>query len=333
MAAQRVIFARVGWMKRYEGPSPNDPGPVRGGAYNEARVGSEAVNFKPLAGKFYGFFQSPAKGNAVDLSRVDPAASGDSLSDVRIVWVATRDDVGQVVVGWYDNATLLAKAHDYPEESGREEYIYKCIADPANAVLLPVSERAWVVPKGRNGMGEANILYPIGDDGRSRLQTPGFEWMTDILAKIDLYESSTDEEPVADAVAAAATGQGFLGDPAWRRALEEHAMNAAIRYLHKEGYDPKDEHKTHPYDLRCTKGPEILFVEVKGTTTAGESVFVTSGEVGFARKNAPNTALFILHSGQRDGSGKPVGGNAVMLRPWKPSDDSLSPIAYTYTRT
>ena len=231
-----------------------------------------------------------------------------------------------------DNATLLPGTREYPAGAGRDGFWYKCVAEPADVHLLPVSERVWEVPVGRDGMGQANVLYPIGGDGRSRIQSAGYEWMRRVLAQIDAYTGAADEETIAESLGAAARGQGFDSDPAWRGAIEQHAMDAAIRHLQDEGYDPMDEHKGHPYDLRCTKGQDVLFVEVKGTTTAGESVLVTSGEVRFARRNVPNTVLFILHSVERGKSGEPVGGKAVVLRPWNPSDDSLSPIAYTYNR-
>ena len=87
-------------MKLYEGPSQSEPRPKRGGSYNKANVGYEVFNFQPLDGKFYGYFQSPGEEGRVSFSRIDPAASGESLSGVKIVWVATKDDGGQVVVGW-----------------------------------------------------------------------------------------------------------------------------------------------------------------------------------------------------------------------------------------
>lgn len=46
----RVLFARVGWMKRYLGPTPDDPKPIGGGKYNEDHVGGEAWNFLPIEG-------------------------------------------------------------------------------------------------------------------------------------------------------------------------------------------------------------------------------------------------------------------------------------------
>jgi hypothetical protein len=54
----RVLFARVGWMKRYLGPTPDDPRPIGGGNYSEDHVGGEAWNFLPVEGRVFGYFET-----------------------------------------------------------------------------------------------------------------------------------------------------------------------------------------------------------------------------------------------------------------------------------
>jgi hypothetical protein len=39
---QRVLFARVGWMRFYNGPMPGDERPGGGGSYNKEHIGAEA---------------------------------------------------------------------------------------------------------------------------------------------------------------------------------------------------------------------------------------------------------------------------------------------------
>lgn len=55
-AKGRVLFGRVGWMKRYEGPQPGDEKPTGGGAYNEEHFGTEGFNFRRIDGKVWGVF-------------------------------------------------------------------------------------------------------------------------------------------------------------------------------------------------------------------------------------------------------------------------------------
>jgi hypothetical protein len=55
--ARRVLFARVGWMKWYKGPKPDDEKPIGGGSFTKEHLGYEAFNFLPLGGKYFGYFQ------------------------------------------------------------------------------------------------------------------------------------------------------------------------------------------------------------------------------------------------------------------------------------
>ena len=51
---------------------------------------------------------------------------------------------------------------------------------------------------------------------------------------------------------------------------------------------------------------EVLHVEVKGTQTTGEDIFLTAGEVNFARRHPGMMALFVLHSVEACGHGHPA---------------------------
>jgi len=72
------------------------------------------------------------------------------------------------------------------------------------------------------------------------------------------------------------------------RQAEQHFVNL--------GYDIQDVSCSKPFDLLCTKGDAELHVEVKGTTGAGEAIFLTFNEVEHACANSDRMALFILHS-------------------------------------
>jgi hypothetical protein len=69
-----------------------------------------------------------------------------------------------------------------------------------------------------------------------------------------------------------------------------------------------------------------------GTTTSGENVQVTRGEVESARRH--ETALFILCEidlQQADGGEwEASGGEIYELDPWEPTDEALTPISYSY---
>ena len=51
-----IVFARIGWMKYYNGPQADDERPKGGGKYTETGVGHEVFNFKTIDGQLFGYF-------------------------------------------------------------------------------------------------------------------------------------------------------------------------------------------------------------------------------------------------------------------------------------
>lgn len=125
-------------------------------------------------------------------------------------------------------------------------------------------------------------------------------------------------------------GQGFQLDSKLRRTIEDHAMKQATNYFESLDYDVDNVSARGSYDLECVKGKSKLFVEVKGTQSTGESVFLTAGEVIFAGKNAANMALFILHSIVVDSSGNTSGGVQDIHMPWVVNQEDLAALSYKY---
>ncbi len=127
-----------------------------------------------------------------------------------------------------------------------------------------------------------------------------------------------------------AKSQGFLLDSKLRNALEDYAMEAAKKYFRSKGYEVEDHHKDHPYDLRCTKKKDVLYVEVKGTQTSGEGIILTSGEVEFAHRHKEQMALFVLHSIKVSPGGVLSSGDRTVIWPWDVDQGCLKPISYWY---
>jgi hypothetical protein len=156
-----------------------------------------------------------------------------------------------------------------------------------------------------------------------------------------LFDQITDRlvaETVDDSVIEAhehqqAKGQGFQLDSKLRIAIENYAMNAAQEYFKSRGYEWEDVSKTSPYDLRCTRRREVLYVEVKGTQEDGSEVFLTKNEVHFARHHEAQMVLFVLHSidASKFVSGRILaGGTQILIRPWIVDDGILTPMSFKY---
>lgn len=121
-----VVFARIGWMKRYHGPQPDDKKPVGGGSYNRGSLGQEAFNFLPLDGHRLGYFQprlQPPKlrrnhPSSIALERIQLGFRDEALEGVLAVFVATDPQRGgQRIVGWFPDATVYR--HEQPTNDKR----------------------------------------------------------------------------------------------------------------------------------------------------------------------------------------------------------------------
>lgn len=140
-------------------------------------------------------------------------------------------------------------------------------------------------------------------------------------------------QELEDTARSRSRGQGFSLTPEARRAVELHAQSMAEEHFLKLGYFVKDVSKRCSYDLHCEKDSEELRVEVKGTTGAGESVFLTRNEVQHAREYSDRIALVIVRDIQLDAtSGTPVAldGKMHVYLPWNIDHGTLSPMQYEY---
>lgn len=119
-----------------------------------------------------------------------------------------------------------------------------------------------------------------------------------------------------------------------RSAIELYAMSVAKRYLKSEGFKVKDVSTKESYDFRATRGGEVVFVEVKGTTSLGEKVVLTANEVALHTREHPDNALVLVHSidlERHRKKPKASGGFLVVIRPWGIDQGALRPISYTYS--
>lgn len=155
-----------------------------------------------------------------------------------------------------------------------------------------------------------------------------------VLKKINsgakTVEADLDEAVVEALEKSQARSQGFQLDSKTRRAIEGHAMEAATGHFTSLGYTVEDHHKNHPYDLLCLKKKERLYVEVKGTVTAGDDIILTRGEVTFARSHKGEMGLFILHSIQVSAEGNLSNGQKKVILSWHVDKGRLKPVSFMY---
>jgi hypothetical protein len=180
----RVLFTRIGWMKRYRGPAVDDARPIEGGAYTESELGYEAFNFLPIRGRLYGFFEPPSPLRSLNLERIEPGFPGDTLTGVHVVFTATHPTLGgQRIVGWYRNATVYRNEQPSSDDE-RQRFEYLASASSDDGVLVEETQRTFPVPAGKGGFGQANVCYALEDDGTKK---PGASCIDDALQYIAKY--------------------------------------------------------------------------------------------------------------------------------------------------
>jgi len=338
-----LLFARVGWMRLYSGPQPDDERPIGGGKYNEDSLGHEAYNFLPLEGKMLGYFQPQlqppdrriSKPSSIALERIKTGFDGDSLCNVLTVFFATDPKEGrQRIVGWFRSSTVHRHAQESSDKR-RECFSYYIEASEGNQTLVPESRREFILPGGKGGAGTANVCYTLESDGQPKQHSP---WMSDALDYIHSYEledaakepSSETDAAIAGSIASTLeSSAGFQSNPRIRRAIEKYAMDCAEKHMKKLGYVPRDTHSNKPYDFICTiKGAEF-FVEVKGMQDDGKEISLTPREVEHAKKHR-NFILIIVHSVKVKGKRKPVasGGDLRFIHPWEIHQCVLKPRSF-----
>jgi hypothetical protein len=313
MAQQKVMFARIGHMHFYSGPQDGDEKPKHGGAYNRNKVGHEAYNFRKTKKSLYGYIQpyEPPKNSdrevTINLERISPSIrTADTIKNVLIIFVARSDIYGQVIVGWYNSATVYRYYQD-PNNIDNREFNYNLKNNFNNATLLPQKYRSHKIPAGKKGsFGRANVVYLFDEKGIARdLSKKQFKWIKTAIDYVQKYEGpnlltnslSDAEDEIRDIYETSQvnkSGQGFKIDPKLRKEIEKYSVKKAITYYKQKGYSVKDVGAYKSFDLECTKRKKILRVEVKGTQTTGDSIILTRNEVRNAKNH--NTALYILHS-------------------------------------
>jgi hypothetical protein len=148
----------------------------------------------------------------------------------------------------------------------------------------------------------------------------------------EILEAERSAVEVAGKARRPSKGQGYGLTPAEKLAVEKRAVKLATEYFEEQGYEVEDTGATKPYDLVVTRGGELVYVEVKGTTSLGEQIVLTRDEVKHHNEN-PNNALVVVHSILLDRTQQtPVayGGTRVVTQPWKIDESGLTVISYRY---
>lgn len=341
----RILFARVGYMKFYQGPIPGDDKPIGGGSYNTNEIGHEVYNFLNINETMYGYFQPHMKSPCViNLERIQDGCVDDKIDDVLVIWFATNPiDKGQVVIGWYKNATVFKAIQSPSNLPDRDNFNYNIKARAEDCVLLPINKRKFPVGHNIDGVkkgnpGQANVFYVLDSQGKLKdMSDPVNAWIEKAIEYVTSYkgkkiESREDEiqEDIKNSEYSSG-GQGFQSDVEVRLKVEAHAMAICKKHYSSLGYEVEDVSASHSYDFIIKKDDQIQFIEVKGTQSSGDKIILTKNEVELCRNDDSKMILFLVHSilmnkkNVRSGSGV-----FSIIDPWEICNERLTPISFTY---
>jgi hypothetical protein len=342
----KILFARVGFMKFYQGPKPGDERPIGGGSYNTEEIGHEAYNFLNVDGTLYGYFQPHMRPPyEINLGRISQGCSDDKIDNVLVIWFATNPiDRGQIVIGWYKNATVFRSIQSPNAQPLRENYNYNIKARAEDCVLLPISKRKFPVGhdvvegKKEGNPGQANAFYVLDERGQEKdFSNPNNAWIKKLVEYVANYGgpkiSSREDEAMEDMLTAehSSGGQGFQSDVEVRLMIESHAMATCKKYYSDRDYEVEDVSANRSYDFVIKKNGQSRLVEVKGTQTSGDTIVLTKNEVNLSREFGGKMILFIVHSIIMNRKTVKKGSGVIsIIEPWQVSDDRLTPISFTY---
>lgn len=263
---KRILFANIGWMKRYRGHSKSDK--IKGGGSYNPDDKHEAFNFQDVDGHCYGYVQ-PTRWSDIKLNRIDSSCSNtdEYLDDVLVVWTATKPiEGGTYIVGWYKRARVYRTFQHDTKSKVRNGYDYNIEAHSSDCTLLIEKERTMQVPRAKASMnkgfmGQSNIWY----------------------ADSDIKEVVSFRQSVFDYIENYVKPQKHKAKPNIdvdaKIAVEKAAVSAVTESYAKQGYNVisvEDENKG--WDLEATKGKIFLRIEVKGLAGSQISVHISKNE-------------------------------------------------------
>lgn len=263
---QKILFANIGWMKRYRGHSNSDK--IRGGGSYNPDDKHEAFNFQDVDGHCYGYVQ-PTKWCKIKIERIDPSCLrvDDYLDDVLVVWTATNQiEGGTFIVGWYRHARVYRTFQNGSKLKERNGYGYNIEALSSDCTLLIEQERTMRVPRATNAlnkgfMGQSNIWYADNETEK----VVNFRKL--VVDYINNYVKPKSRMPKPDINVEA------------KIVVEKAAISAVTSYYKEQGYTIYSvESENKGWDLEAYKGKSMLRIEVKGLSGSDLSVHITKNE-------------------------------------------------------
>lgn len=292
MAESAMVFFRVGWMDRYQGLIAGDEIKHGGDFVRRNQFGHEVFNFRPYKGQVLGFVQPPGRApleadRKINIGRLGARSDEVSVSGVFVIWVAKCDGDGQVIVGWYRNATVHRFWQKAPMDADRVhegiEIGYFASASVGDVTLLPVDERVFEIPSRKGGIGQANIWYADAEDMPEQvgLRQRVLEYVQHRRIEVPISQASIPRQV----------------DPLLRQMIEKAAIEKVTSYYAGLGYQVQSVEKDNAgWDLEAKHAiqKDKLRLEVKGLSGSDLCFELTPNEYAKMKENRSTYRLCIV---------------------------------------
>lgn len=283
---EKILFLNIGWMEKYSGLA-NDK--IQGGGeyVRKKGYGHEIFNFSAYKGMLYGY--APIRGD-INLSRLGADQKDEYINGAKVVWVSTDPTGGSVIVGWYKNATVYREWQERPKGTNhklKNEYFgYNAKCKSADACLLPVDQRMFNIPRGsRGGIGQSAVWY-AGDESGQNLKSEVSEYIRTGLLPKRFFKKKNKKK---------GNSLGRMSDPIKRKKIESIAIESAVAYYKRLGYDVSSVEKDNRgWDLEAVFLRKKLLIEVKGLSGDLTSFELTPNEYQNSRKNIDSYRIAVV---------------------------------------
>lgn len=136
----RLLFVPVEWMHYYLGD-----------VYEGSVLPKCAYNFQYMNGKYYGLADGTKEIPLEHFEGISKEAN--QVEGVTVVWVSKTLEGESKIIGWYKNAIVYrTPQRKITLDNERVELIYSMEVNVEGAILLPLEERRFVLPKAQEGI-------------------------------------------------------------------------------------------------------------------------------------------------------------------------------------
>lgn len=256
-----LLFCNIGWMTKYQGQTDDDK-IIGGGRYVKIeKRGHEVCNFVAARGKVYGYVQPV--GSRIAIRKLGAPPDAEFVGGIDVVVTARRPGGDTVIVGWYKNATVyehiqpLTNPTALHKSNGIDSYRY--VSRSEDVQLLPPEQRTFIVPRGKDGIGQSNVWYA---------EKTSNAWLSQVRTLLRHGRPERQNR-----------GKRPKPDHLKNSLVEDAAMKHVWAHYEDQGYDLEDVSKENRgWDIEATSGALTLTIEVKGLSGNTPHIELTPNE-------------------------------------------------------